>query len=153
MRRGRSRAHLTVALFPFLSVLVATTGVLALVVSGLATAGLARSDQVVTLTPGGSKAEPVYVECRAEGVRIHPAGTDVATADLAKDGGPWKSLLGRLAASAGRESLILLVRPDAIATFEAAYDTVDETKVAVGYEPIYAAGAVRFEAADGRRAR
>ncbi|MFW6153711.1 MAG: hypothetical protein ACOC95_00670 [Planctomycetota bacterium] len=72
-----------VTLFPFLSVLFGVIGSLILVMAAQAALSLADADQYIQSIPGGqTERDPVYVECRADGLLIHPERTAIPLTDL-----------------------------------------------------------------------
>lgn len=138
------------SLFPFLSVLVAVMGTLILIITGMTQIGLASPKQRVEIDPfEPGKKSPVYVECRKDGVLIHPddptAGEPVFVARKQIDDhdSAWYSLTTRLQYDTTRY-LLMLVRPDGVGTFGDARAAVSEAGIDVGYEPIFGPGDVRF---------
>jgi hypothetical protein len=144
-----------VTLFPFLSVLAAVMGTLILIIAGMSQIALAKPKQGVDIeafTPG--KKSPVYVECRRDGVLIHPddplEGTPafVPRRALGRVDGPWSALRTRLDLDNTRY-LLLMVRPDGIGTFNQARESMSGTNVDVGYEPLFGDGDIRFRKKKG----
>lgn len=138
------------SLFPFLSVLVSVMGTLILIIAGMTQIGLASPRQRVEIEafdPG--KKNPVYVECRKEGVLIHPddptagAPVFVERGAIPRPDGELSALVTRLGYDPSRY-LQLLVRQDGVRTFEAVRAAVSDTGIDVGYEPLFGAGDVLF---------
>ncbi len=139
-----------ISLFPFLSVLAAVMGTLILIIAGMSQIALARPRQgvdVQAFKPG--KKTPIFVECRKNGLVIHPddpmsgKGTEVSRGELEDIGSPWHTLRSRLEMDS-RHYLMLLVRPDGVASFNQALDSVSGRNIDVGYEPLFGDGDIRF---------
>ncbi len=149
----RDRSHLTVSLFPFLSVLACVTGTLSFMISGMTAVALGDTEQLIELTEGGAKKTPRYVECRSEGLLIHPQGKLVPLEKLSKTPNAYVALLTQIAANSESQCLILLVRPDGIASYERSWKVAQEfgknkkRPFDMGSDAIYAAGPIRFETA------
>jgi hypothetical protein len=145
------------SLFPFLSVLVAVMGTLILIITGMTQIGLASPKQRVEVDVlDVAKKNPVYVECRNDGVLIHPddptSGTPVFVPrrDLLRVDSPLNALLARLEYDPTRY-LQMLVRQDGVATFGDVRDAVGDTAIDVGYEPLFGNGDVLFHRKGSRR--
>jgi hypothetical protein len=144
------------SLFPFLSVLVAVMGTLILIIAGMTQIGLASPRQRVAVDAfDATKKNPVYVECRRDGVVIHPddpttgPAAFVARDDLDAPGGAFAALVTRLSYDSTRY-LDLLVRSDGVATFDAVREATSDTGIDVGYEPLFGDGVVTFKKGRGR---
>ncbi len=94
-RRTISRKHTEVELFPFLSILACTIGTLILLIIVLTTQ--AMNQQEVTIV---AKAEeggvnrsktPRYIECRDDGVVLHPSEEFIPRANLNDPNSPCKN--------------------------------------------------------------
>jgi hypothetical protein len=133
------------SLFPFLSVLVGVMGVMALIVSGMSLVGLQDADQVIELEhdPQTDK-EAVFVECRHDGLLLHPEGSRVPLDDLRSSDSPWYRRLQTLRAERDQRYLVLLIRPDAIESFRQSLTMARAAGIDVGYDPVYATGEIRF---------
>lgn len=143
------------SLFPFLSVLAAVMGTLVLIIAGMSKIALASPRQRIELdTFDPSKKSPIYVECRAEGLRIYPDNPAADTPihvdrfNITSPTGPWAELVSRLSRAPNRY-LLLLVRSDGIKVFHEARESVSGTGIDVGYEPLFGKGEVLFH--PGRR--
>jgi hypothetical protein len=149
----RDRSHLSVSLFPFLSVLACVTGTLSFMISGMTAVQLGDTEQLIELTESGAKKAPRYVECRSEGLLIHPQGKLVTHEKLSKSPNPYLAVLTQIAANSESQCLILLVRPDGVASYERAWKIAQEFGKSrkrpfdMGSDAIYAAGPLRFETA------
>ncbi|OHB83172.1 MAG: hypothetical protein A2V98_16020 [Planctomycetes bacterium RBG_16_64_12] len=82
-------------------------------------------EAVVQIRPGGSGLDivPTFVECTAGSVVVLEGKEPlrIRTADLNKEGGDFHKLLDRVAGTP-KGQIILLVRPDAVGTFNVARD-------------------------------
>ncbi len=145
-------------LFPFLSVLAVVMGTLILIIAGMTQLSLAAAKQRVEIEPFDPRMKtPIYVECRRDGLLIHP--TDPTSRDdaafvnrsaMGLVGSPWDELTTRLQYSS-THYLLLLVRPDGVGTFADARTMVSSTNIDLGYEPLFGDGDVRFELRRDRR--
>lgn len=150
MPRGRRKAGPTVSLFSFLDILAGLIGTLTLIISGMTIFAMTTSEQILKLPDADAAAKvPRYVECVHDGLILHPERTPVALADMENDGGPWKSALQAVAQNADRQYVVFLIRPDGLESFNQAKAMADRREVDTGYEPVYAAGPIRFSAAEG----
>ena len=147
-RRRPNDIELT--LFPFLSVLAAVMGTLILIIAGNSQLALANPKQRVDIEPfNPARKSPIYVECRDDGVLIHPddpttgRATFVARYDIGLADSAWATLTRRLEVD-GTRYLLLLVRPDGVGTFSDARATVSGTHIDLGYEPLFGKGKVQF---------
>lgn len=147
-----SRRPLNVSLFPFLSVLLCAIGVVIVIMSGQTLVALSSShDQVVRIVGDAQGRTPVYVECRADEVELHPFFGVVATEALAQEGSPFLALLETLHRHARERYLVLLVRPDGIETFEQCLDLAQLRDLSVGKDALLQGGRLIFE--DGALAK
>jgi hypothetical protein len=80
-------------------------------------------EAVVQIRPGGTGVDivPTFVECAAGGLVVHGGAEPVRirAADIAAEGGEFHKLLERVA-STPKGEVVLLVRPDGIATYNTA---------------------------------
>ena len=75
-----------VTLFPFLSILFGVIGVMVLMMAGEAALSLTDADQLIEQSPAGEKQRSVvYVECRDEGILIHPERLPIGLPQLRDD--------------------------------------------------------------------
>lgn len=138
------------SLFSFLSVLKAVMGTLTLIISGMSHLAFANPKQrieVEAFTPG--KKSAVHVECRAEGVVIHPEEGSEASPTLVRRGAldaadsDW-SVLRRSLENDPQHYLMLLVRADGVGTFHDARASLGDAPIDVGYEPLFGTGDVQL---------
>ena len=111
-------------------------------------AGNADKGYAVVVYSGsrGTKRRPIYLECTAAGILIHPGGVQISRDDLDGPGGPGNPLDACLRAI--REYLaeqgtteeepypLLLVRPDAVYTYARAREAMKSWEDEFGYELI-----------------
>jgi hypothetical protein len=141
------------SLFPFLSVLVSVMGTLILIITGMTQIGLLSPRPRIEIDAfDATKKNPVYVECRKEGMLIHPDDPTtgalpvfVARNDVSKPDSAWYALAMRLQYDSTRYAE-MLIRQDGVGTFNEARALASEMGVDVAYEPLVQSGAVRFHA-------
>jgi hypothetical protein len=121
----RKQEGAQISLVPILSVQKCAMGVMVVIICAQNMVALGRSmshkdDQVLEIAGSSQEAEAVYVECQATKVLIHsPEPKEVSLAEL--QGGhssAFHKLLDELQASKGKKYLVLLVRPEGIATYD-----------------------------------
>lgn len=139
-RQTVSRKNIEVELFPFLSILACTIGTLILLIIVLTTQ--AMNQQEVTIVAraeeGGVNRSktPRYIECRDDGVVLHPSGEFVPRANLGDPNSPLQKLIQQVKANKNREYLIVALRPDGIDIFNRIRDLVEGEGIDIGYEPV-----------------
>lgn len=137
------RGQVAVSLFPFLSILASAIGTMALVIAGMSSILLSQADQVVDPSPFGTTLRPRYVECRADGLLLHPERRSVSFDNIGSDDNAWRALLEELQPLRHREYVIFLVRPNGRETFERARSDIElRPTIRFGFEPVYSAGAI-----------
>ena len=86
MRKRRSKNHIELELFPFLSILACTIGTLILLIIVMSTQTLSDNPEVeiIAKTELGKnqKKQPRYIECQKDGVVIYPSEEFIAKKDL-----------------------------------------------------------------------
>ncbi|BAY50981.1 hypothetical protein NIES2134_114370 [Thermostichus vulcanus NIES-2134] len=141
MRRRQSHP-LQLDLFPFLSILACTIGTLILLVVVISASGLGRERSNVQIlareNAQNGERTPHYLECRREGVIIHPQKVLVPKADLDQPTSALGILLANLRRQGDREYIIIAVRPDGFDCFEEVRYQAEQAGVALGYEPFNA---------------
>lgn len=145
MARTRKRSTLTVSLFPFLSVLAAVMGTLTLIISGMSMLALGNATQIVELVKSSHGKAPVYVECREDGLILHPEGTPVPKEQIEDENGIWGQETQKIAANTKSQYVIFLVRPSGITTFKQARRMAAQQRIDIGYDPVYAIGPITFQ--------
>lgn len=138
-RRGNIKP-LQLNLFPFLSVLACTIGVLILLVIVLTTQLLGENKQITILLKTDSNITqakvPTYIECRAGGVVLYPSQEFVSEEDLTDTYSPFQRLLDKLAQERDTSYLIVAIKPSGMEVFEEVRDLVEEAEIDLGFEPI-----------------
>ena len=139
-RRTISRSHTEVELFPFLSILACTIGTLILLIIVLTTQALQQQEVVIVAKEEGqginASKSPRYIECRANGVVLHPSETFVPKNELTDPNSPLQKMLAEIKANRDREYLIVALRPNAIDVFNQVRNLVEKENIDIGYEPI-----------------
>ena len=138
-RRNIARHHTEVELFPFLSILACTIGTLILLIIVLTTQALEQ--QEVTIIARTEKGEnqrkvPRYIECREDGVVLHPSEEFVPEEQLDNPNSALQKLIDRVKANKDREYLIVALRPNGIDVFERIRNLVEGEGIDIGYEPV-----------------
>jgi biopolymer transport protein ExbD len=142
-RRSPSRRAIEIELFPFLSVLACTIGTLILLIIVLAT-NLFTGEREVTIVAkneageqgNNQKKTPRYIECRQDGIVIHPSQEFVAKKDLKKPNTALTKLINDVKNNRDREYLIAAIRPDGIEVFQQVRNLIEQERIDLGYEPI-----------------
>ena len=139
-RRTITKKHIEVELFPFLSILACTIGTLILLIIVLTTQAL-NKQEVTIVAKGEEKGvnktkTPRYIECRDDGVVLHPSKTFVPRADILDVNSPVRQLLAELKANKDKQYLIVALRPDGIDMFNQIRDLVEGEGIDIGYEPV-----------------
>ncbi|MBF2021892.1 MAG: hypothetical protein IGR93_17805 [Hydrococcus sp. C42_A2020_068] len=142
-RRSHSHQSIETELFPFLSVLACTIGTLILLIIVL-TMQLFTSQREVTIVAKNETNEigknrsktPHYIECRREGVIIHPSQKFVAQENLEEPNSALINLINEVKAKRDREYVIVALRPDGLEVFQKVRDLIEKEEIDIGYEPI-----------------
>ncbi len=139
-RRLRTQSSINIELFPFLSILACTIGTLILLIIVLTTQVFSNNREItlVATSEGGKNRgkTPRYIECRADGILIHPSQKFVPSHQLTTDNSSLSKLLSELQQNRDREYLIVAMRPDGIDVFQKIRKLVEEEGIDIGYEPI-----------------
>jgi biopolymer transport protein ExbD len=142
-RRAHKRQAIETELFPFLSVLACTIGTLILLIIVMTT-NLFTSKREVTIVAqsegeGQGKNQnkvPHYVECRGDGIVIHPSQKFVNKKNLEGANSPLTQLLKEVKSKRDREYIIIAIRPDGVELFERVRSLIEAQNISLGYEPI-----------------
>ncbi|WP_448514761.1 hypothetical protein [Parathermosynechococcus lividus] len=136
------RQPLQLDLFPFLSILACTIGTLILLVVVISVSSLTRERTTVQIlareTAQNDGRAPRYLECRRDGVVIHPQRQLVPQSQLASNTSLLAIYLANLRNRGDREYVIIAVRPDGFPCFEQVREQVERAGLAIGYEPFNA---------------
>lgn len=137
-RSLRTRKSVEIDLFPFLSILACTIGTLILLIVVITSEIVGNQKQVtiVAKNDNGLNAtkQPRYIECRSDGIVIHPEGTLVASSSLENEFSPLGTLLQKI--DRNKEYLIVAVRPDGIDVFKQVRELIEDRGIDIGYEPL-----------------
>ena len=143
MRSRRSipqKKHTEVELFPFLSILACTIGTLILLIIVLTTQALNKQEVTIvakTEESGVNKSKtPRYIECRDDGVVLHPSEEFVSRFDMNKANSPLQKLIAEVKANKNKQYLIVALRPDGIDVFNEVRNLVAGEGIDIGYEPV-----------------
>jgi hypothetical protein len=124
MSRRRRNEGASISLLPILSIQKCTMGIMVVIIISQNLISLGQTeahmdDQYLEITGNSQDREPVYVECRKEGILLHPERTAVSLETL-KGPGPsaYHQLLETLATDADKRYLVFLIRPDGVAAYE-----------------------------------
>ncbi|OKH23201.1 hypothetical protein NIES593_10155 [Hydrococcus rivularis NIES-593] len=142
-RRSHSRPSIETELFPFLSVLACTIGTLILLIIVL-TMQLFTSQREVAIVAKNKTNEigknrsktPHYIECRHDGVIIHPSQKFVAQENLEDPNSALINLISEVKAKRDREYVIVALRPDGLEVFQKVRDLIEKEEIDIGYEPV-----------------
>lgn len=139
-RRQSSTSKIEIELFPFLSVLACTIGSLILLIVVITTQTFS-SQKEITIIAQGEKGgnvtkKPHYIECRHDGVVIHPSQEFVSKDELQSSYSALTRLINNVAMNRDREYLIVAVRPDGIDVFKQVRTLIENQGIDIGYEPI-----------------
>ncbi|PPS44788.1 hypothetical protein [Chroococcidiopsis sp. TS-821] len=150
----RSRRTIEVELFPFLSVLVCVIGSLILLIV-VVTAQIASNQRQVTIVAredGQNQAKvPRYIECRSDGIIIHPEQSFVSREEINHAHSALQNLLAEVSLNKDKEYLIVAVRPDGIDVFQEVRALVEQQNIDIGFEPIDAGWQLKVQDAATRR--
>ena len=143
MRSRRSipqKSHTEVELFPFLSVLACTIGTLVLLIIVLTTQALNKQEVTIVAKAeeGGvnQSKKPRYIECRDDGVVLHPSEEFVPRANIDDANSPIQKLIAEVKANKDKQYLIVALRPDGIDMFNEIRNLVEGEGIDIGYEPV-----------------
>ncbi|MBC5797767.1 MAG: hypothetical protein ACKO9I_00590 [Sphaerospermopsis kisseleviana] len=139
-KRITKRSVTEIELFPFLSVLACTIGVLILLIIVLMAQTFSNQRQVtiVARTENGQNQnkQPRYIECRSDGIIIHPGEEFVSLTALNLSYSPLQTLLEEVKVNRDTQYLIVAIRPDGIEVFDQVRALIESEGIDIGYEPI-----------------
>ncbi len=139
-RRISNRAATEIELFPFLSVLFCTIGVLILLLIVLTAQTFSNQRQItiVAKTENGQNQtkQPRYIECRGDGIVVYPSEKFVALTEINNSYSPLQTLLAEVKENRDKQYLIVAIRPDGIKVFEEVRILIESAGIDIGYEPI-----------------
>ncbi|NJK27475.1 MAG: hypothetical protein HC925_01355 [Coleofasciculaceae cyanobacterium SM2_3_26] len=139
-RRAIAKKVIETELFPFLSVLACTIGTLIMMIIAISSQQIGAQQQVkiVARTEAGANQTkvPRYIECRVDGVVIHPSQEFIPIQSINQPGSPLSQLIAQMSLQRDREYLIVAVRPDGIEVFKQVRQLVEQQGIDIGYEPL-----------------
>ncbi|NES21614.1 MAG: hypothetical protein F6K41_22470 [Symploca sp. SIO3E6] len=139
-KRSISRQVNNVELFPFLSVLVCTIGTLILLIIVSASQILNSQSEVTIIAKNedgkNQRKNPHYIECREDGIIIHPSQEFVAREDLTNSSSPLSQLILQVSTRKEQEYIIVAVRPDGFPIFNQVRSRLEQADIDIGFEPI-----------------
>ncbi|MBD2667234.1 hypothetical protein B6N60_04841 [Richelia sinica FACHB-800] len=139
-KRITKRSATEIELFPFLSVLACTIGVLILLIIVLMAQTFSNQRQVtiVARTENGQNQskQPRYIECRSDGIIIYPGEKFVSINTLNFSYSLLKTLLEEVKINRDKQYLIVAIRPDGIEVFKQVRTLIESEGIDIGYEPL-----------------
>ncbi|AFZ61241.1 hypothetical protein H6G54_02975 [Anabaena cylindrica FACHB-243] len=139
-KRITKRSATEIELFPFLSVLACTIGVLILLIIVLMAQTFSSQRQVtiVAKTENGQNQskQPRYIECRSDGIVLYPSEEFVSLTSLSLSYSSLQTLLTEVKTNRDKQYLIVAIRPDGIEVFKAIRTLIESEGIDIGYEPI-----------------
>jgi hypothetical protein len=143
MGRRRKKEGVSISLVPILSIQKCAMGIMVVIICAQTTVSIAKTaDQYLEVAGSTQDRDPIYVECQDKQILIHPEKTEVSL-DLLKGKGPspFHQLMDDLRTNPGKRYLVLLVRPDGIASYDRCFRMAkDDYKVDVGKDALLAGG-------------
>lgn len=85
--------------------------------------------------PGGTSRRPTHVECRSDGLLIHPERQRVGESQISASRSAYGTLIREIAKAKRDRCLVLWIRPNGYSNFEKARTAAMEVKAGVGWEP------------------
>ncbi len=139
-RRSISRQTNNVELFPFLSVLVCTIGTLVLLIIVASSQILSSQSEVAIIArteDGNNQSKnPHYIECREDGIIIHPSQEFVSNQDITQPGSGLTKLIVQVSSRKEQDYVIVAVRPNGFKVFEQVRTLLEQADIDIGFEPI-----------------
>ncbi len=140
MRRRIKSSRVETELFPFLSVLACTIGTLILLIIVVSTENLSsdRSVAIIAKTEDGVnlKKLPRYIECKSDGVLIHPNEIFVSLAEIEDSNSALTDFIEEVKEKQDSEYVIVAIRPSGIEVFQKVRNLIESEGIDIGYEPI-----------------
>jgi biopolymer transport protein ExbD len=139
-KRLYTRSMIEIELFPFLSVLVCTIGVLILLIIVLMAQTFSNQRQITIVAKSengqNQNKQPRYIECRSDGIILYPSEEFVALSEINSYASPLQALLQEVKANRDQQYLIVAIRPDGIKVFDQVRELIESKGIDIGYEPI-----------------
>lgn len=133
------------SLFPFLSILTCTSGVLAFIILAIGFISVS-SPSVVVEARDENRKQPIYVECHDDYLLIHPQRIKAVFDSILVDDSVYMQFLQRVAENAEQEYVVFAIFPQGEKSFrraKAAVENLNEKnnflssrQIDIGYEPL-----------------
>jgi hypothetical protein len=156
MARQRHKTKTDLDVIGFLSIMSIVTGLICLIlfVIALRIALNPNALKIVSFklftssraAPTNPKV-PSYIDCGPEGVVLYPGGVHVGWEDLQRPGNTLEQMLDRIQASAAKEYVIVMVRPQSVKFYRQVRNLIGRRPIDVGYDAVDADFKVDWEAA------
>jgi hypothetical protein len=142
-RRRRKRAA-GISLLPILSIQKCTMGIMVVIICAQNMVSLGKTaDQYLEIVGTVRDREAVFVECRDKGVTLLPDRIEVSLETLKGPGpSPFHQLLEELQAFKGKKHLVLLIRPEGIASFRVCFRAALQRDLEVGKDALLSGGEI-----------
>ena len=145
MARKRSEGFLP-TLFPFLSILTCTAGVLSFIIISISVVSLLAPSIMVTLRDTTTKnpKKPAYVECHPKHLILTETQKQIPYSLIDKPQSAYRLFLDQIKQKADSIYVVFAIYPEGERTFRRAYRLITQlnqqlslkgTKIDVGYEP------------------
>jgi|GEM_PF-745543 len=145
MARRTSTPISSPSLFPFLSILTCTSGVLAFIILSIGFISVSSPSVVVEARDENRKL-PIYVECHGDHLLIHPQRLKVAFDSIRVEDSAYMQFLEGLAENAEQEYVVFAIYPQGEKAFRLAQAAVEglneknkfwpSRQINIGYEPL-----------------
>jgi biopolymer transport protein ExbD len=139
-RRISNRSGTEIELFPFLSILSCTIGVLILIIIVITAQTFSSQRQITIIAKNedgqNKNKQPRYIECRSDGIVVYPSQVFVPLNQVHSSDSALQSVLAEVKANKDEQYLIVAIRPDGIEVFEQVRALIESEGIDIGYEPI-----------------
>ncbi len=144
MRKSQSQGFVP-SLFPFLSILTCTAGVLSFIIISIGVVSLLAPSIIVRLKSDAVQIskKPVYVECHPQELVIVRSGQKIDYQTIESEKSPLRKFLQNVQKNAASRYIVFAIYPGGERTFRKAYAMVKKINqnapeglvIDVGYEP------------------
>ncbi|APF20736.1 hypothetical protein Calab_1137 [Caldithrix abyssi DSM 13497] len=145
MARKRSEGFLP-TLFPFLSILTCTAGVLSFIIISISVVSLLAPSIMVTSRDTTTKnpKKPTYVECHPNYLLLTQTQDQIPYVQIDQPRSPFRLFLQQIKQRADSTYIVFAIYPEGERTFRRAYRLISElnkqlalqgAKIDIGYEP------------------
>lgn len=147
MARRRSNRGFTPYLFPFMSILTCTAGVLAFVILSMGLISVTAPSVVINMrvTQDAFRKHPIYLECQEDSLVFHPERIRVPRDSIILKHPVYEAFLEKMAEKSDQQYIVFTIYPKGELTFRAASDAIKikndqiaalNRKIEIGYEPL-----------------